>query len=165
MRIRYMTLLLSALGLASCQKETSIEHSTRLAADMVATIGGTAWQAAQGSPSAIFSHGLATISGISADGQEISITLDDTIPGLYTLDQTSGSLAIYADLDSVGGYAFSTNQGADTSQAGGTVDVLSVDPAQKIISGIFSFKLYRDADSSQRVITAGVFYDIPYTDQ
>ena len=165
MRICYTILFLTALGLASCHKETSIEHDAGLAADMAATIGGTPWQAAVSTQSAIFSHGLATISGVSADGQEISMTLSDTIAGLYTLDQTSGSLAIYANLDSVGGFAYSTNQGADTSQAGGTVNVLSIDPVRKIISGIFSFKVYRDADNSQRVISSGVFYDIPYIDQ
>lgn len=161
----YTTLVLTATALASCHKETSIENGTALAADMVATIDGQSWQAADSTQSAIFSHGLATISGISADGREISITLDDTVVGQYTLNQASSSLAIYASLDSAGSYAFSTNQGADTSQAGGTVNVLSVDPAHRIISGIFSFKVYRNADSSQRQIGSGVFYDIPYTDQ
>ena len=114
---------------------------------------------------AIFSQGLAIISGTSTDGQEISITLNDTVVGLYTLNQSSPSLAVYADLDSVGSYAFSTNQGVDTSQAGGTVNVISVDPVRRLISGIFSFRVYRDQDNSQRTITQGVFYNIPYADQ
>lgn len=157
-------MIAAAFSLASCHKETSIENGA-MTTDMVATIDGQAWQAADSTQSAIFSHGLATISGISADGGEISITLDDTVVGQYALNQSSASLAIYANLDSAGSYAFSTNQGADTSQAGGTVNVLSVDPVKKVISGIFSFKVYRNADNTRRVIQAGVFYQIPYTDQ
>jgi len=153
------------IGLCACHKETSIEKGSGLAADMVATIGAQPWEAADSAQAAIFSHGMAIISGTSADGQEISITLNDTVVGLYSLNQSSTSLAVYANLDSVGSYAFSTNQGVDTSQAGGTVNVISVDPVKRLISGVFSFKVYRDQDNSQRNITQGVFYDIPYTDQ
>src|SRR5579863_8246271 len=101
-------LLVAFLG---CHKYTSIENGKGLAADMLATIDGMQWAAADSTTSAVVSQGLVTISGISANGQEISITLNDTIVGLYALNQTSGSLAIYANLDSVGGYAWSTNQG------------------------------------------------------
>jgi hypothetical protein len=100
--------------------------------------------------------------GISADGGEISITLNDTVVGLYVLNQTSASLAVYANLDSVGSYAWSTNQGSDTAQAGGTVDVTAINAVNRTISGIFSFKAYRNSDGSQKDITAGVFYNIPY---
>jgi hypothetical protein len=157
----YATLVLIA-GLFSCHKETSIETGRGLPADMVATINGMQWEAADSTQMAIFSQGLCTISGISADGQDISITLSDTVVGVYSLNQSSASLAIYAKLDSAGSYAWSTNQGTDTSQAGGTVNVISLDPVNKTISGIFSFKVYRNSDSSQVNITAGTFYNIPY---
>ncbi len=106
---------------------------------MVATINGVSWEAADSTQTAVISTGWITISGISADGQEISITLNDTVVGLYVLNQTSASLAVYANLDSVGSYAYSTNQGSDTSQAGGTVNV-TVDRygQDRTISGIFS---------------------------
>ena len=157
------TLALIAATLFSCHKETSIETGKGLPADMVALINGTQWEAADSTQTATFSQGLTTISGISADGQEISITLSDTVVGLYSLNQSSASLAIYADLDSTGAFAFSTNQGADTSQAGGTVNVISLDPVNRTISGIFAFKVYRNSDGSQKNITAGAFYNIPYT--
>jgi hypothetical protein len=158
-------LVLMAVGWFSCRKETSIESGRGLAADMTATIGGVYWQAADSTQTAIVSNGLVTISGISADGQEISITLNDTVIGVYGLNQSSPSLAIYANLDSVGSYAYSTNQGSDTSQAGGTVNVTALDVANRTISGIFSFKAYRNSDGTQKDITAGVFYNIPYVDQ
>jgi len=132
---------------------------------MVATIDSVSWAAADSTQAAIVSQGAVTISGISSGGQEISITLDDTVIGLYLLNQTSASLAVYANLDSVGSYAYSTNQGSDTAQAGGTVNVTAINRVNKTISGIFSFKVYRNSDGSQKDITAGVFYNIPYADQ
>ncbi len=83
-------------------------------------------------------------------------------PATYPLNQTSASLAAYADIDSSDVYAFSTNQGSDTSQAGGTVTVTEIDPVGKTISGTFSFKAFRDIDSRQKTITNGVFTKIPF---
>src|ERR1700722_18120731 len=102
--IVYSSIGFLSMALFACHKYTSIENGKGLATDMVATIDGASWAAADSSQSAIVSGGLVTISGISADGQEISMTLSDTVVGLYVLNQTSTSLAIYADLDSVGGY-------------------------------------------------------------
>jgi hypothetical protein len=164
--IVYITLgFIATLALFACHKYTSIENSNGLPADMVATINGVSWAAADSTQTAVVSQGLVTISGISTDGQEISITLNDTVVGLYVLNQTSASLAVYANLDSVGSYAYSTNQGADTAQAGGTVNVTAINPVDRTISGIFSFKVFRNSDGSQKDITAGVFYNIPYADQ
>jgi hypothetical protein len=162
--IIHISLVVMAIALFACHKYTSVENGRGLAADMVATINGVSWEAADSTQSATVSQGLVTISGISGNGQEISITLNDTVVGLYVLNQTSASLAIYANLDSVGGYAYSTNQGSDTSQAGGTVNVISIDPVNRTISGIFDFKVYRNSDGTQKDITLGVFYNIPYTD-
>jgi uncharacterized protein DUF6252 len=161
----YLLFGLLASAVFACRKYTSIENGKGLAADMVATIDSVSWQAADSATSAIVSQGRVTISGISADGQEISITLNDTVVGLYALNQTSGSLAIYANLDSVGGYAYSTNQGADTTQAGGTVTVTSFDLTNRTITGIFDFKVYRNYDGTGKDITAGVFYNIPFSNQ
>jgi hypothetical protein len=164
--IVYITLgSIATLTLFACHKYTSIENSNGLAADMVATIDSVTWEAADSTQAATISQGLVTISGISAGGQEISITLNDTVVGLYVLNQTSPSLAIYANLVSVGSYAYSTNQGSDTAQAGGTVNLTAINTVNKTISGIFSFKVYRNSDGGQKDITAGVFYNIPYADQ
>jgi hypothetical protein len=157
--------LAAACTLFACHKYTSMENGNGLPADMLATINGTFWEAADSTQTAVVSTGGITISGISTDGQEVSITLNDTIVGLYVLNQTSACLAVYANLDSVGSYAYSTNQGSDTAQAGGTVNVTSINTAGRTISGIFSFKVYRNSDGSQKNITGGVFYNIPYADQ
>ncbi len=160
--IIHTSLALIAIALFACHKYTSIENGRGSAAEMVATIDGVPWAAGDSTESAIASQGFVTISGISNDGQEISITLSDTVVGLYILNQTSTSLAIYANLNIVGGFAYSTNQGIDTTQAGGTVNVISIDPVNRTISGIFDFKVYRNSDSTQKDITSGVFYNIPF---
>jgi hypothetical protein len=162
--ILYTTIGFMAITLFACHKYTSVENGKGLAADMVATIDGVSWEAADSTQIAIISQGFVTISGISADGQEISITLNDTVVGLYLLDQTSTSMGVYANLDTASNY-YSTNQGSDTSQAGGTANVMSFNQVNRTISGIFSFKVYRNSDGTQKDITAGVFYNIPYVDQ
>jgi hypothetical protein len=157
----YTILVLAAATLWSCRKETSLENGGGLAVDMVAVINGTPWQAIDSTQIASIVFGNINISGSSADNQVINITLADSVIGTYVLNQTSNSLATYANLDS-SAYAYSTNQGSDTSQAGGTVNVTAIDRANKKISGVFSFKVFRDMDRSQKTIASGVFYNIPY---
>jgi hypothetical protein len=108
--------------------------------------------------------GFINLTGISADKRELNITLNDTIPGSYTLNQTSISAAIFGYVDSSGIYVYSTNQGSDTTQAGGSVTVTEIDPIGKTISGTFSFKVYRDIDGKQLQLTNGVFRKLPYVD-
>jgi len=157
----YTMLVLSAATLWSCRKETSIENGNGLAVDMVAVINGVSWQAIDSTQIASIVFGYINISGGSADNQIINITLADSVVGAYVLNQSSSSLATYANLDS-SAYAYSTNQGSDTSQAGGTVNVTAIDRVKKTISGVFSFKVFRDMDGSQKNITSGVFYNVPY---
>jgi Family of unknown function (DUF6252) len=160
--IIYSTLVLAAATLFSCRKETSIENGKGLAANFVAQIDGTAWAASDSAQSASMLQGMINLTGISSDDQQLSITLDDTVIGVYILDQQSSSVAVYADLASSAPYAYSTNQGSDTSQAGGTVTVTSIDRVNKTISGVFSFKVYRDIDQKQKTLTSGVFYNLPF---
>jgi hypothetical protein len=161
--IIYTTLLLSAATWLSCRKETSIENGKGLAADFTAKIDGTQWAAADSTQSASILQGMINLTGISSNKQQLSITLGDTLIGQYTLNQQSSSVAAYADLDSSDLYAFSTNQGSDTSKAGGTVTVTAIDRVNKTISGVFSFKVYREVDGRQKNFTSGVFYNLPYT--
>jgi hypothetical protein len=160
--IKYSMLVLAAATLFSCRKETSIENGKGLAADFVAQIDGVGWAASDSTESASILQGMINLTGISTDDQQLSITLGDTLIGVHILDKNSASVAVYADLASSAPYAYSTNQGTDTSQAGGTVTVTSIDRVNKTISGIFSFKVYRDIDQRQKTLTAGVFYQLPY---
>lgn len=150
------------LLMASCRKETSIETRNGMAGTFTAVIDGKQWIAADSTKGASILQGMINISGISVDNKQLSITLNDTIPGVYRLSQVSASLAAYADNDSSDFYAYSTNQGQDTTQAGGVVTVTEIDNVNKTITGTFSFKVFRDIDNQQKTITEGVFYKLPY---
>jgi hypothetical protein len=150
------------LGLASCKKESSIEGGNTASGNFTAKIDGVQWSASGTKEAASILGGIITVTGISTDNKEISISIADSVAGTYTLSQTSVSLAAYADIDSSDLYAFSTNQGKDSSQAGGIVTVTAIDPVAKTISGTFSFKAFRDIDGRQKTITNGVFTRIPY---
>jgi hypothetical protein len=149
--------------LASCKKEYSLEGSVNLAANFTAQIDGAQWAAAENNESATISQGLINITGVSLGDQQISITLADSTVGSYTLSQSSLSLASYSITDSSALYAFSTNQGIDTAEAGGYVTVTSIDAVHKTLTGTFSFNVFRNLDGTQHEITMGVFNAIPYT--
>ena len=150
------------IGLASCKKETSVENGNTLSGNFTASINGAQWSASGTKEGASILGGVITVTGISADNQEISIKIADSVAGPYALNQSSASYAAYADIDSSDLLAFSTNQGADTSQGGGLVTITEIDPVGKTISGTFSFKVYRDLDGRQKNITTGIFTRIPY---
>jgi Family of unknown function (DUF6252) len=162
----HIVILVVSLPFFSCQKELSYEGgpppAQEVNGDFRAKIDGVQWVAADSAKGAAILGGLINISGTSSDNKQISMTLNDTVTGVYTLSQVSTSLGAYADQDSSGVYAFTTDQGADTSQAGGTVTVTEIDKVNRTISGTFSFKVYRDLDSREKSITAGIFNKLSY---
>ncbi|HVU54174.1 MAG TPA: DUF6252 family protein [Puia sp.] len=164
MRTRFFPIIaaLAVLTVCSCRKETSVEGPGIVAGTFMATIDGSQWIAADTLKSATILAGLINLTGISADNQQISITLNDTIPGTYTLNQQTTSVAVYGHTDSADAYAYSTNQGADTTQAGGTVTVISIDAINHTITGTFSYTVFRDLDGKQKTVTDGIFYRLPY---
>jgi len=164
MRTRFFPVIaaLILLAVTSCRKETSIEGPGFVGGTFMATIDGSQWIAADTLKSATIVGGLINLTGISADNQQISITLNDTVPGTYKLTQQSTSIAYYGNIDSSNALAFSTNQGKDSTQAGGTVTVINIDAIKQTITGTFSFTVFRDVDGKQKTITDGIFYQLPY---
>jgi hypothetical protein len=160
--IVYTVLILAAVTLFSCRKEYSVENGNGLPTDFTAQINGVTWDAADSTQFANISKGTMTVVGTAANGNQLIISLNDTVIGSYILNQQSTSVATFSNIDSASIYTYATNEGSDTSQAGGTVNIISVDPARKTVSGIFSFKAYRQLDGTQEVFTSGVFYNIPY---
>ena len=159
--IVYTTLVLAATALFSCRKEYSVGNGN-LPADFTAQINGVIWDAADSTQLASVGQAGITISGTATDGSQLTIALNDTIVGTYTLNQQSTSVASFGNLDSTSMYYYTTNAGSDTAQAGGTVNVMTINPVTRTISGIFSFKAYRQLDGTQKVFTSGVFHNIPY---
>jgi hypothetical protein len=158
------TILILAAALFSCKKEYSVENGNGLPADITAQINGVAWEAADSTQFASIAKGAITIAGTDSSGWQLVISLNDTVIGTYILNQQSTSVATFYNVDSASMYAYATNLGSDTAQAGGTVNVLTINRAEKTISGIFSFKAYRPLDGTQKVFTSGVFYNVPYVE-
>src|SRR5215469_402732 len=97
------------IGFASCKKETSIENGSVASGNFTAKVDGAQWAASVTKQGASILGGVITITGISADNKEISITVADSVAGTYVLNQTTPSYAAYADIDSSDLYAFTTN--------------------------------------------------------
>ncbi len=158
----YTFLVLTAATLFSCRKEYSVENGNGLPADFTAQVNGVTWDATVNTQYAAIENGTLTIVGTNANGQQLTISLNDTIVGTYTLNQQTTSVATFSNIDSASSYNYTTNGSSDTAQAGGSVIVMSIDAATKTVSGVFSFKAYRPLDNTQEVFTSGVFYNIPY---
>jgi hypothetical protein len=155
------------LFLFACSKEKSFEKSNSVppvssAADFTANINNVAWSAADSLRGASIISGIINITGISSDNKQISMTLNGSTTGTYILDQNSLSVGNYVDGNSENVFGFATNQGTDTGEAGGKVIVTEIDANNKTISGTFQFKVFRNMDSQQQVITEGVFNKIPF---
>jgi len=164
MRTRLIQLLaaLSILFVASCSKELSREtptNSGKPTGDFRAKIDGVDWVAADDSKSATILSGVINVTGTSADGKSISITILGDATGSYTVDANSTGIAEYDDSDG----SFSTNQSTDPAKAGGTVVITEIDEANKTISGTFVFNGYDPNTGTTKVITEGIFQKLPYS--
>ena len=162
-RLTHIMSVLVVLVLFSCRKEVSTENPNGRNGTFTAQIDGVQWIAADSLKGAAIAAGFINIFGISSDKKQLNIILNDTIPGVYTLNQNTTSVAAYASQDSADLYTYTTNQGSDTAQGGGTVTVTQIDPVGRTITGTFSFNVYRDEDGKQKKITEGVFFKLPYT--
>ena len=150
-------------GFYSCQKELTDPNgsstTTGGTGDFRAKINGTQWIAS--SASANRGSGVIALAGIGG-GKTMVITLQDSGVHHYTLDLTSLQAAALVDSSSGNTNAFATNQGSSSLQSGGSVDITSIDTANKKINGTFRFVVYRALDSAQRNITEGSFTNISY---
>jgi len=162
-RLTHIVSVLVVLALFSCRKEVSTENPNGRNGTFTAQIDGVQWVAADSLKGAAIVAGFINIYGTSSDNKQLNIILNDTIPGVYTLNQNTTSVAAYASNDSAEVYTYTSNQGSDTTQGGGTVTVTQIDPVSQTITGTFSFKVYRDEDGKQKKITEGVFFKLPYT--
>ena len=60
------------------------------------------------------------------------------------------------------GLAFSSYEGINPGDSGGALAITSIDPSRRTMSGTFSLKVFRQLDRTQRIITEGIFTNIPY---
>jgi hypothetical protein len=154
------------IGLVSffyaCQPELTNPSSTNpnVTGDFRAKINGVQWVANKAS-SAARTLGIINISGQGTDGKLITMTLQDSGVRTYFLTPNALQAGAYQDSAS-GSIGFGSNASADTSKAGGIVNITVIDTVRKTISGTFRFKVYRATDSATRSLTEGVFNNISY---
>ena len=160
-----LIVLCPALLLSSCQKEVDggVDNNTppAVSGDFRAKIDGTQWVANSATGASRVS-GFISVVGRSTDKKYVSIHLLDSGVHNYTLDANSFNVASYIDSNLANTFNFSSNQGVNPGDAGGVVNVTSIDATKKTISGNFSFKVFRQFDNQQRTLTEGVFTNIPY---
>jgi hypothetical protein len=164
--VRFLIFMLLAASVVSCSKEKSIETGngggSAVTGVLKMKIDGVQWVANKGAGATIVG-GLIAIQGISNDDRFFNITLQDDGPVTYQLDNQALNVAVLTDANSpTGGVGYTTNQG-NTGDAGGTLVITKIDETNKTISGTFSFKMFRESDSKQVVITEGSFENLKYT--
>lgn len=161
---RIPSVVLCLLVFSSCQKEvdfnTPVVPDGSFSGSFTAKIEGVPYTAEAATGSML--RGVMTITAYSKDKKLFAIAITDTVTGTYTLNQTSHHAVGFVDSTDVNKNAFVTNQGNDTSQAGGKVTITSIDKVKKIITGTFSCKVFREMDGKRKVITEGSF-TVPYT--
>ena len=151
----------------SCSKEHSLEKPIGSGGNNTgnfrAKIDGTDWVAVDNTISVTVLSGLINITGTSSDNKAITLTILSDQPGTYTFDQNSSSLASLDEVELGGPVSFTTNQSSDPAQSGGTVTITHIDQTNKTISGTFSFNGFDSNSGVKKVITEGVFQNLPYS--
>jgi hypothetical protein len=166
-KIFYSLIALSVfVGFSSCQKEVdpSILGNTNnpsVVGDFRAKIDGVQW-VANSAAGASRVAGFINLVGRSTDKKYVSIHVVDSGVHNYTLNNVSLNVASYIDSNLTNTFNFSTNQGVNPGDAGGIVNITSIDTANKRISGNFAFNMFRQFDGSKRTFTEGVFTNISY---
>ena len=153
-------ILVLSVGIYSCQKELTDPNGSTTTpggtGDFRAKINGTQWVATSSGAARV--SGLISVSGIGG-GKTMAITLTDSGVHHYILNQTTMGAGAYSDSSSGSNVAFATN---GSSLSGGSVDITTIDTANKKISGTFRFTVYRAIDSTIRTISEGSFTNISY---
>ena len=162
-----LMILTGVIVFNSCQKEIDPSIIADPAppgatGNLKAKIDGTQW-VANSAEGASLMLGLINIGGRSTDRKYLTITLTDSGVHNYTLDNMSMNAAAYIDSSLANPINFTTNQGINPGDAGGFVNITSIDVANKRISGSFAFRVFRQMDGAQRTLTEGSFSNLPYS--
>jgi hypothetical protein len=165
LKLSLCCLAASTLFLFSCQREIDFalnNNNNNVTGDFRAKIDGVQWIANKISGASRMS-GVINLTGVSSDKKLLTITLTDSGVHRYILSDNSMNAAAYIDSTLPNPFAFTTNQGVFPTEAGGEVNITSIDTTNKKMSGTFSFKVFRQLDGLQRTLTEGSFTNISYT--
>ena len=161
MRINFVIPLLIIVVGNSCQKK--YDAPMDLVADsnieFTANISGVQFIAAL-SGAVRRSDGIISIAGKSRDGKILAFTIVDSGVHVYSLDMYSS--VNFCGYEDNNGLAFSSNEGINPGDSGGTLIIAQIDTVKSTMSGTFSLKVFRQLGRIQRVITDGVFKNVAY---
>lgn len=163
--IRLLMCWMVISSIVSCQKELSEEsggNPGEVNGVLKMKVDGVQWVADKAARATI-ENGTLTITGLDNGGKSLYIELVDNGAANYSLNQQTVDYATVTDTKEANPVAYATDEGQSANDAGGEVIVTNIDQTNKTISGTFSFKAYRDADSKQLVITEGSFENLEYT--
>ncbi len=179
----FLLSLLVIIGIVSCQKEITddvdsfpfdttivIKDTGKLEAD----INGVRWVAnkdvkaqfiaadTSGTPAII------SISATSTNGRELNFGVIDSGVHVYSVFTNDTSFfsngAEYSDSTSPSKGSFYSSDSNTTNYIKiGTISITNIDTTNKTITGSFSFRVYRQSDTTSRSFTNGVFTKVPYT--
>src|SRR5687768_1544401 len=149
--------VIGVIAFNSCQREVDpsilgTNNPPAVSGDFKAKIDGVQWVANSAAGASRMS-GFISLVGRSTDKKYVSIHLVDSGVHNYTLNDATLNVASYIDSNLANTFNFSTNQGVGPGDAGGVVNVTSIDAVNKKISGTFSFRVFRQFDNSQRTLT------------
>jgi Family of unknown function (DUF6252) len=153
-------LLLLLCILNSCQKEfeDSVDTPPPASAEFRAKINGIQFVADLSGATII--NSIISLTGKSNDGQTILFSVADSGVHVYSLDINSFSnVGAFVTSDSLN---YTSNEGNTPAESGGNLAIVSINAVKRLMSGTFNFKAFRQADSTQKVITEGVFNNISY---
>jgi hypothetical protein len=168
MKFFLIAAIIISISLSGCKKNqtiSNIPNADTTSGSFSAIIDGKQWVSSDSTKSASLLNGILNVSGASDDGQTITISLTDTIPGTYILNQNSSNIATYTDIvdnSSFQNRYLSTNQNSDNSLSGGEVVVKEIDKTNKTISGTFILNEYTDSAGYKKNITHGIFNQLHY---
>ena len=144
----------------SCQKtfNAPVDATIKKVAELKATINGVQF-VSELAGAVRRSDAIISIAGKSNDGKFIAFTLVDSGVHLYKLDMKSNvNFCGYED----NGLAFSSHEGINPGDSGGTLAITQIDPISKTMSGTFNIVVFRQLGRIQRMISDGIFNNIPY---
>lgn len=165
----HLLLLIISFLFVSCQKELTDPSVTGTPPGSGGTgsfrmkINGEQWIADRFAGASIM-NGRIALTGISTTKKSFLISIEGTTAGTYDLLPAGDHAAALQDsTDANPLIGFTSNQGADTTQSGGRVVITKIDTVKKTISGTFTARLFRMIDNKTKIITEGVFENLPYT--
>ncbi len=162
-QIVFFAAIISALVFSACQQDYDPFDGapSPVTGDFRAKIGGVQF-IADSSAAASKMAAVIAITGVDNAGKRILMVVADSGVHNYTFhSQSASNVATYSESNSSNPNAFTTNQ-YPTPGVYGNLNITSIDPATKKMSGTFSLKVWRMMDSTEKIITEGVFNNLSY---